>query len=141
MALLKLLYDWVRGRNRYLHPEDVTIEVDGQPAEQREILLIVVSTLERLMLGLRPFWGGGHGSLHYTRVDAKAAHLLRVLPALVRGRRHPRLTAENGYFSENVNRLCVSTRGGFSLDGEIYPSNDNEPIVLSDGGSVSFLSL
>jgi hypothetical protein len=141
LALLRLWYDWARGRNRYLHPEDVTIELDGQPAVQREILLIMVSTLERLMLGLRPFWGAGHGPLHYTQVDAKAVHMLRVLPALLRGRRHSRLTVENGYLSKNVNQLHVFTRGEFALDGEVYPTNGSEPIVLTDGGPISFLSI
>ncbi len=141
VALLRLLYDRARGHDRYLHPEDVTISLDGRPAEQREILLMLVSTLERLMLGLRPFWGTGNGPLHYTQVDAKPAHLLRVLPALWRGRRHPKLTLENGYFSANVNQVRVFTRGGFALDGEVYPSNLSEPIVLSDGGSVAFLSI
>ena len=141
MALVRLLYDLVRGRHHYVQPERITVELDGQAAQQRETLLILVSTLERLMLGLRPFWGTGRAPLHYTEVDANPMHLLGVLPALLRGRRHPRLTVENGYFSKNVNRLRVFTRGGFALDGEIYPSNASEPIVLNDGGPISFVSV
>ncbi len=141
VALLRLLYDLIRGRNHYVHPEQISVELDGQDVRRGEILLILVSTLERLMLGLRPFWGVGHGPLHYTEVDANPTHLLHVLPALLRGRRHPRLTGENGYFSENVNEMRVFTGGGFALDGELYPSNAREPIVLNVGGPISFVSI
>lgn len=141
VAVVRLLYDLVRGCNNYVHPEDVTIELDGQPAQQRETQLILVSTLQRLMLGLWPFWGVGHAPLHYTEVDANSMHLLRVLPALLRGRRHTKLTLKNGYLSENVNQVRVFTRGGFALDGEVYPSNGSEPIVLTDGGPISFLRI
>ena len=82
---LFLLAVALRGRDRVV-PVPITTELDQSPPEQRNWLLLMISALERLFLGLRPYWGREQGPLHYTGVGADPQHLLRALPGLLLGR-------------------------------------------------------
>lgn len=142
VALALLALDALRGQSGHLAAERVGIGLDGRPPEQGTYLLALVSTLERLFLGLRPYWGVGTGPLHYTSVRAGPRHLLRLLPRALRGYRHHRLTEENGYASHNVNEVRLFLDSSFTVDGEIYPTDSQAgPVVVSDGGRVSFVRL
>jgi len=120
----------------------MAIGLDGQPPEQLDCLVVFASTLERLFLGLRPFWGTEEGPVHFTAVSANPAHLLRAMPFLLRGRRGRYGTPENGYLSHNVRDVRLSFDGGYTLDGELYrPDPQHGPIGVRRGGQVSFLQL
>ncbi len=131
----------VRGGD-YVVPVPVTIGLDQNPPERRDCLLVLVSTLERLFLGLRPYWGKENLPLHYTAVGAQPQHLLRALPFLMRGRKSRYGTPENGYFSHNVQEVKLTLDSGFTLDGELYmPEARLGPVVVQNGGQASFLRL
>jgi hypothetical protein len=106
--------------------------------EQRSDLFVLASTLERLFLGMRPFWGAGHGPLRYTAVSARPKYLLRVLFSLfgLGGRRHA--TPENGYYSHNTEEVQLAMQGDFTLDGELYAAGER-PITLSTAGEALFV--
>ena len=102
----------------------------------------MISALERLFLGLRPFWGREERTLHYTAVEARPQHLLRAMPSLMRGRKNRYGTPDNGYFSHNVQEVQLTFNSGFTLDGELYEAGTHlEPVVVQNGGKVSFLRL
>ena len=138
---LFLLAVALRGRD-YVVPVPVTTELDQGPPEQRNWLLVMISALERLFLGLRPYWGREQGPLHYTAVAAGPQHLLRVLPGLVRGKECRYSTPENGYFSHNVQQVRLTLNSGFTVDGELYePDASLGPVVVQNGGQASFLRM
>ncbi len=142
ITIARLLLDVIRGGGEHLSPESVTVELDGRAPERQEWLMILVSTLERLFLGLRPFWSKEDGPLHFTALRARPRHLLPVLPWLLRGRAHRRLTPPNGYFSHNVTEIRLSLDTAFTLDGQIFPVDSRTgPVVLGDGGAISFVRL
>lgn len=129
-------------RGDYVAPVPMTVGLDQRPPERREYLLLMISALERLFLGLRPFWGREERTLHYTAVEARPQHLLRALPSLMRGRKNRYGTPEYGYFSHNVQEVQLTFNGGFTLDGELYKTGAHlEPVVVQNGGKVSFLRL
>ena len=126
----------------HIAPVPITVGLDDQPPEQRDWFLLMVSGLERLFLGLKPYWGKEDGPLHYTAVDSRPQHLLRALPALIRGRTNRYGTAKNGYFSHNVKRVRLSLNSGFTIDGELLEAKAHlGPVVVEHGGKVSFLQL
>ena len=138
---LFLLTVALKGRD-YVVPVPITTELDQSPPEQRNWLLVMISALERLFLGLRPYWGREHGPLHYTAVGAGPQHLLRALPGLVRGRECRYSTPANGYFSHNVQQVRLTLNSGFTLDGELYkPDASLGPVVVQNGGQASFLRM
>jgi hypothetical protein len=126
----------------YVAPVPITVGLDQSPPERRDYLLLMISALERLFLGLRPFWGKEERTLHYTAVEARPQHLLRALPSLMRGRRNRYGTPGNGYFSHNVQQVQLTFTSGFTLDGELYQAEAHlGPVVVQNGGKVSFLRL
>ena len=126
----------------YVAPVPITVGLDQGPPERRDYLLLMISALERLFLGLRPFWGKEERTLHYTAVEARPQHLLRALPSLMRGRKNRYGTPDNGYFSHNVQEVQLTFNSGFTLDGELYEAGTHlEPVVVQNGGKVSFLRL
>ncbi len=113
----------------------------GEPREMR-VMLVLISTLERLVLGLRPFWGTEPGALHFTALRAAPARFLRSLPALLRGRPGRRLTPQAGYHSHNAESIRLWMDGVYSLDGELHQANaDQGPVEISSAGRVSFIRL
>jgi diacylglycerol kinase (ATP) len=127
---------------RVLSPVLATVVLDDEPAEQREYLLILMSTLERLFLGLRPYWGDEAAPLYYTALGPRPGHLLRALPSLLRGKKGRFVIPEHGYFSRKVQEARLTLAGGFTLDGELYPlDNQVTRITVTEGGMASFLKL
>jgi hypothetical protein len=105
-------------------------------------LLLLVTTLDRLILGVRPFWGAGIGPLRLTVLDEGHRGLLRALPALVQGRRIPWATPSNGYLSCRAREIELDLPGGFALDGELFGGGAGRGSVhIQDGGTADFLRL
>ena len=112
--------------------------LNGSPAEQRADLLVLISTLERLFLGMRPYWGKEDGPLRYTAVGVEPKSLLQVLLSLFRSQQSHHATPTNGYFSHNVQEVQLEMAGDFTLDGELYPAGKG-PITITSAGTAMFL--
>ncbi|MBW1981303.1 MAG: acylglycerol kinase family protein [Deltaproteobacteria bacterium] len=130
-----------RGRN-YLAAEPMRLRLDRGPATEQDYVFLLVTTLERLFLGMRPFWGEEKAPLHYTAVASQYRHLASALPAIIRGRKGRYGRADCGYFSHNVHEIELCFAGGFTVDGELYqPACSRRSIVIKEGGQVFFLQL
>jgi hypothetical protein len=142
LTLLRYLWAVVRDQGDFAPSVPVTVALDQHPPQELDCLVVFISTLERLFLGLYPFWGSESGPLHYTAVRARPRHLLRALPSIVRGQKGPHGIPENGYFSHNLYEIRLKLDSGFTLDGQLYtPETRHEPIVVQYGGTTSFLRL
>lgn len=140
LTLVRMLGDLLRGRHDRLPVVSVAAAIDGGPVDQRDCLLVFVTTLDRLFLGLRPYWSSKPGGLHYTAVGARPRHLLRVLPFLLRGRPSRHGIPEHGYVSHNAEEIKLGVSGGFMLDGELLGKrHGQETVVLDNGGHMAFV--
>ncbi|MCG6537270.1 MAG: hypothetical protein L7F78_21815, partial [Syntrophales bacterium LBB04] len=142
VTLARFLIPAANKKNRFIFPVPVKIGLDSEPEEKRDVLLILISTLDRLFLGLRPYWGTEiNAPLHYTELGAHPRRLLQMLSSILRGRAHPFLKPDNGYLSRNIHKAGFELTGGsFSIDGELYTSaNTAERVTVSEGGTASFL--
>ena len=140
LIISKFFLSLLIGRKNQLTPITMTISSDEQPPIQGEFLTILVTTLERLFLGLRPYWGVEPLPLHYTAVTSHPSYLTRTLPSLLFGRPHRNGTPEHGYYSHNTQSLELQLQDNFTIDGEAYkPDPDLGPVRLADGGQASFL--
>ncbi len=141
LALAALLLGLARGRCAAVRPVPITAAVDGENPQRRDHLVFMITTLERLVVGLRPFWGQGPGALRYTAVLGRPHRLLAALPRLLRGRAGGQVTADNGYVSRNVDEARLWLDGaGYTLDGEMFTGEPGRgPIVLREGGRATFV--
>jgi diacylglycerol kinase (ATP) len=120
----------------------ITSRLNQNPPQHRKYLLVLITTLQRLFLGLRPYWGPESKPLHYTAVGARPRYFMRVLPSLMRGRQNSRIRPANGYISHNVDEVQLTLDSGFNLDGELFmPDSRQGPVRITCGGEASFLQL
>ena len=137
LIMARLILEVLTGREKLLSATDMGIRLDEAPAWHDTYLFAMVSTLERLFLGLHPFWGGEAAPLHFTALRAKPTYLLRNLPFLLRGRCTATASPENGFFSHNIRRIILDFRGRFTLDGEIFEAR--APLTIEPAGPARFL--
>lgn len=141
LAMARTVWGMVRRDPRFTRPVTARIGLDGQPCgASTSLRLLLVSTLERLFLGMKPYWGTEDGTLHVSMIRHDARHFLRAFPSLLRGRPNRFVTPETGYRSHNINTLCLDMDGTFTLDGEMYSVDATTgPVTLSSAGELAFV--
>jgi len=107
----------------------------GVPVEGRRFLFLA-STLERLMLGIWPFWGEGPGVLRWLDIAAPPRRLASALMPVLRGRPRPWM-AEAGYTSGRAAAVAVECAEPFVVDGETYSGGR---LVLAAPARARFLA-
>ena len=138
LTMCRLLMAILRRDQDSVSPFVYNVKHDSQPAMERTDLFVLVSTLNRLFLGMRPFWGEEDGPLRFTAVSAENKCLLRVLFSLFFPGKCRLVTHENGYFSHNFHRVELELEGDFTLDGELYDTGHG-PLTIQSAGSAMFL--
>lgn len=139
LILIRLLLAVFSGNENVLPATGMQIGLDGGSSQQHRCLFTLVSTLERLFLGLRPFWGNEDAPLHLTTLETRPRQLLRNLPAVLRGHRSRGNIPQNGYISHNAQRVDCSFKGRFTLDGELFDSPGS--LSITAVGPARFLKI
>ncbi len=140
MAGLLAKYLFLRGRpNAFFRGDPIGIGFDGAPPVQGSRFLLLVSTVETLVFGLKPWWGREAGAMRLTAVDFPPQGLPGMLWTLSRGRvpRDPPAT----YLSRNADRIVLDMTCPLTLDGELIRPVAGRPIVLSAGEHIDFVRL
>lgn len=121
-------------------PADIRIEREGVQDEalNGEWSVMMASTLRRLALGARPFWGRGSAdNLAATFVRAPTRRLAcNALPLLygVAGR-----PSSPAYESRRADAVTIAYSGEVTLDGELYAAAAARPLRLSRAGALRFM--
>ncbi len=140
LTILRFLWSATRRGSDFIAATPVSVELDEHPARQFDAFVVLISTLERLFLGIHPYWGNERGPLRYTALRAHPQYLLRALPSALRGRGGRYGTSENGFYSHNVYEARLKLDSGFTLDGQLYkPATAMEPTIVRYGGTARFL--
>ena len=120
----------------------IRLKIDNDPAVTGQFMLFMVTTLERLIFGIRPFYQGqGRGPLHFTAMSDHPAKLWREFPGIISGRPSARAVAENGYWFSDINRIELELEGNVALDGEMYNVTPGSgPVTIECAGACSFIT-
>ena len=122
-------------------PVKMTMTEDNGLTHQGTYLFALVSTLDCLLLNMRPYWGQESAPLHVTLVDQQRKHLWRSLWPLLSGNGR-RLKEEDGYYSHNTHALALQMEDEYIVDGELYRSvNSHTPLRITATDPVTFLVL
>jgi diacylglycerol kinase family enzyme len=127
------------GMRGLLAPDKMRVSLDGEALEPRELLLAMTTTLERLFLRMRPFWGREPAPLRVTLIDGGAHRFGAAAPGILRGRPPAHARPENGYRSRNVHELAVQLDAGIILDGELYDAMPDRVVRVGAAEGVRFL--
>ena len=120
-------------------PLHLSGRLDGRPLRAGAYLGVLVSTVSRQFLGLRPFWGREPAALKYAAMSYSPQHLWRAAPAIMRGRPNRFVRPEYGYTSHNADELALHLDCGFTLDGELFNPQPGAPVMLRSGRSAYFI--
>ncbi len=104
-------------------------------------VLLIATSLERLLLGMRPWWGSDDGPIHLTSIRRRPRAVLRRIRSLLFGRPHPRMTESEGYFSENTDGFDLYADGRFALDVEVFSVEPGEAVSVRATRPMRFLRL
>ncbi len=143
MGLVRSIYGIVTQDSRFVKPTQMNIANGIKEGSERDVGLLLMTSLNRLFLNLRPYWGNDNEHfLHQTIIRFPAGRFLRNLPGILRGRPGKKLLADDDYQSENVSESRLLFDGSFTLDGEIIPANrDRGEVRITDGGRLVFLQV
>ena len=137
LALFRLVTGW-RGSSALSRGEAMAVELNGRVAAPEEHLLFLATTLERLFLGLMPFWGEGRGGVRYTRIGFPPQRMWRALLPVIRGRPRPWMAAR-GYESGWTEQCRLRLQCPIVFDGEIFTPEPGTPVTLRADRRVTFL--
>lgn len=141
VTMVRFVIAMALGQRDIVAPVPVSVAIDGGLAARFDCEILHVTTLEELVLGLRPYWGEEAAPLHYASVRAAPRRWVRALPGVLRGRPGRHVTPENGYESRNARRLEIGLGTSFFVDGEIFDPSPGTPLVIESGGTAKFLTL
>ncbi|WP_176245179.1 diacylglycerol kinase family protein [Oceanibacterium hippocampi] len=141
VTLLGLLANWLfRGaEGSVLRGENVSIRIDGEVRPEAERLLVLATTLDRLVLGSRPFWNDDREPLRFTAIDYPPDHLFRRAGKLLYG--GPERALPAGYRSCGAGRVELDMTCRFTLDGQLYDPEPGKPVILSAADRLDFLRI
>ncbi|WP_420347734.1 diacylglycerol/lipid kinase family protein [Pelagibius sp.] len=120
--------------------DKIDVTFDNQPVEHLTSLIILATTLDRLILGSRPFWNGGDGQMRFTSIAYPPDRLLRYAWRVLYGGEDRRLP-ESSYLSRGANRVSLAMNCPFTLDGELFEPEPGQPIILAASDQARFLRI
>jgi len=118
--------------------DGIALTSDGTAEPETQYLLLLVTTLERMILRSRPFWGDGDGHLRFTAVRHPPRRLLRAILPLLYGGKGRRLPNDD-YVSRRASRIEIRMDCPFTLDGQMFDPDPDRPVVLTDEYQASFV--
>lgn len=117
--------------SRFDRPFAISVEAEGKPIASGQHLLMLATTLEKLILGARPFWGGKREAIRATIIPYPVPSLPRwLLPILYGGETRKR---PPGAMSFSAAGLAIRTPVSFVLDGEFFDGPETEALRVETG--------
>ncbi len=144
LCTMRVLYALARNDSRFIAPVPISLEIQSDaPQAQLKItsqnyFMLMTSALERLFLGIRPYWGSKVGTFNFSSIHAGPKHPFRAIPPILWGHANRFVTPENGYFSYKINALNLTMDSLFAVDGELYEVDQQHGRVRVDNGGYVF---
>jgi diacylglycerol kinase (ATP) len=122
---------------RFDRPFDIRVESGGRIYSQGTQLLMLATTLKKLVLGARPFWGGGEGPIRASVFPYPVPSIARWLAPIMYGGEDRRVP--KGAVSFSSRQLDVSSPVSYVIDGEFFDGPLNGPLKVETGPVFTYL--
>ena len=142
LTLLGLLASWVLrgGRSTVVRRETISVSLDNGPEASENLLLVLATTLDKLVMNSTPFWHQKGEPLRYTAVRYPPERLLRSARRVLYGGNERDLPADC-YQSCGAHRVRLRYDGRFTLDGQMFDAAADRPLVITAPDRVEFVRL
>jgi diacylglycerol kinase (ATP) len=138
-ALMKTLFSKANPHdpNRFDRPFPIRVQIGDHLMCNGVQLLAMATTLDKLILGTRPFWGGRTGPIRVTTFPYPVPNLLRwFLPSVMGGEMR---TPPPGAKSAAVSAFSIETPIDYDLDGEFFAGPSGEALRVEAGPVFTYL--
>lgn len=122
---------------RFDRPYAIAIDAAGRSVATGEQLLMLSTTLEKLILGARPFWGGVHGPIRTSVIPYPVPGIARWLLPIMYGGENRKVPA--GAVSFSSASLAITTPVTFVIDGEFFEPPEHEPLRIETGPVFTYI--
>ena len=120
-------------------PAKISVTRDSGKSHHGTFSFLFASTLDRLLFGMRPYWGREEQPVHVTFVKQQRKKSVRMIWPLLTGRGNV-LPENNGYYSCNTGVLELVIDDDYIVDGESYRAAGKDgPLRITPAGPVCFL--
>jgi diacylglycerol kinase family enzyme len=114
-----------------MRPYDIRVATKEGPVVQGSQLLLLLTTLDRLVLGARPFWGGKSAPIRVTTFPFPVPSIIRWLLPSMYGSEHRR--PPPGASSFACHSCSIVSSNSFVLDGEFVEAPVSESLIVETG--------
>jgi diacylglycerol kinase (ATP) len=123
--------------NRFDRPYPITLRTNGQIICEGQQLLMLATTLDKLILGARPFWGGASAPLRVTTMPYPVPNIPRwIIPSLYGKETRKGPPGSTSTACQSCDVTCPTS---FVIDGEFYDPPTDEPLRLEAGPSIDYI--
>ncbi|NKF23304.1 diacylglycerol/lipid kinase family protein [Solimonas marina] len=128
------------GRPGWVGAESMSIAIDDAAPRQGARFIFMATTLNQLMLGLWPFWGGEGSAapLRWLDIDSPPPRLLRSLPRVLRGR--PPRGDRSAYRSDRAERIRLVYSDPLIIDGERFAPGPSGIVEIDTDAELEFVT-
>ncbi len=124
-------------KTRLDRPYDITVSANGRHRADGPLLLQMSTTLEKLVLNTKPFWGGKTGPIRTSLFPYPVPSVLRwLLPVMYGSETRTPPPGSTSFCSEE---LSITSKVMFVIDGEFFEPPANEPLRLETGPVFTFV--
>jgi diacylglycerol kinase (ATP) len=123
--------------NRFDRPYPITITKGSGQVCSGFQLLALCSTLDKLILGARPFWGGKHGPIRVSVFPYPVPSVPRWMFSVLYGSENRKAPA--GARSFSTDRFEIETPALYVLDGEFFEGPAQGPLKIESGPIFTYI--
>ena len=142
VAMIRYIFDWLTS-NKMTTSARASIDIDQAPTLTGDFAIITATTLNRLLMGVYPFWGRGRtsGNISLTLIKKNAPKASKAFMKILRGKDPEVETNADYYRSVCPVKTTLIIDDGFTLDGELFGQpGESTKVELLSAGNVTFLT-
>ncbi|MDW3094327.1 MAG: diacylglycerol kinase family protein [Gammaproteobacteria bacterium] len=143
MAMIRYIFDWITV-NKLTTSSYAVIQTDENSMIKGDFNIITATTLNRLLMGVFPFWGSGrsNNNISLTLIKKNAPKATKALTKILRGVDPCVEKHADFYHSFCPQKTILNIQDGFTLDGELFGEQGiSTKVILQSAGDIKFLTI